>query len=112
MLKSLGRFHSLVIPVFTWLVLLIPFFIYQRYYVSSQQAYLTGHGFRILAAVGRQLNSYIDSISKTVASAPSDIAPALGRLSLDDAFRERLRGIGEDYFDDVLIANSKGEVLF
>jgi hypothetical protein len=165
MLKSLGRFHSLVVPLLTWLVLLIPFAFYQRYYVTSQQAYLTEHGFRLLSAVGRQLNSYIDSVSKTVIAAqktkgergpveqgylrealpdldipPGDFevpkegseAPSLsvefgppppgfrrnfsaefiGRLRLDNAIRQRLTGIGEDYFDDVLIADSQGQVLF
>lgn len=165
MLKSLGRFHSLVVPLLTWLVLLIPFAFYQRYYVSSQQAYLTEHGFRLLSAVGRQLDSYIDSVDKTVRAAQKtkqqtnekvehylklalsdlDIAPEdfvaeakgpgakslsvefgprpavfqrsfdaqfIGRLRLDNAIRQRLTGIGEDYFDDVLIANLQGQVLF
>jgi len=177
MLKSLGRFHSLVVPLVTWLVLLIPFAFYQRYYVTSQQAYLTEHGFRLLSAVGRQLNSYIDSVNRTVDAAEAakektaaqltkqkakgklgpvqaylrealsdlDIPPGdfdvdknspgakslsvefgprpavfqrtfktqfAGRVSLDSAIRKRLTGIGEDYFDDVLIATSQGDVLF
>jgi len=164
MLKRMGRLNSLVVPLFTWLILLIPFFFYQRYYVSSQQAYLTEHGFRLLSAVGRQLDSYIDSVSRTVTSAPDkresfldyvntfhpelrDSAfnlteapakactaprtlavefgpgPAVfrrcmtaklrGRLSLDEtAIGKPLAGIGEDYFDDILIADSNGDVLF
>src|SRR5436190_8329771 len=188
--KLTGRLNSLVIPLITWVVLLIPFAAYQRYYVSSQQAYLTEHGFRILSAVGRQLDTYIDSIDKTVKAAqrasgesssifyallkekpasgfdpkteskrkqrvfldfmrtfhpelPIDIqsfgnpkncqqsrilsvefgpqltsyrecfeSPVPGRLVLDSFIRDRLAGIGEDYFDDVLIARTNGEVLF
>ena len=165
MLKSSGRFHSLAVPLLTWLVLLIPFAFYQRYYVSSQQAYLTEHGFRLLSAVGRQLNAYIDSVDKTLRAAQKtpgklgrvdqdyftkalpdlDIVPEdfelkkeasgvkslsvefgprpaafqrsfdamfAGRLRLDSAIRKRLTGIGEDYFDDVLIADPQGQVLF
>jgi len=180
--KLIGRFNTLVIPLITWVVLLIPFAVYQRYYVNSQQAYLTEHGFRILSAVGRQLDTYIDSINKTVKAAhrasgepssdfnvqlnskttlkqkqqvfldfmrtfhpelPIDIqgfgnpgrckeskilsvefgpqstsygecfeSPVSGRLVLDSYIRDRLAGIGEDYFDDVLIARTNGEVLF
>ena len=47
--NSSGRFNTLIVPLVTWLVLLIPFVIYQRYYVASQEAYLTEHGFRLLA---------------------------------------------------------------
>jgi len=176
--KFIGRFNTLVIPIFTWLVLLIPFAVYQRYYVNTQQAYLNEHGFRLLSAVGRQLDSYLDSINLTVKAADRDTsefktklsqkngetekrdlyldylrtfhpelspdthslgdtqvchdpkklsvefgpqsapyrqcfdAPVFGRLSLDSFIPERLAGIGEDYFDDVLIANTNGDVLF
>jgi hypothetical protein len=182
--KFIGRLNTLVIPLITWLVLLIPFAIYQRYYVKSQQTYLTEHGFRVLSAVGRQLDTYLDSINKTVKIAntaaltpsieeskfrdelkkndykknrelyldylrtfhpelppnsqslgesgactkPKSIsvefgpqltsysqcfeAPVSGRLSLDNSIRDRLTGIGEDYFDDILIAKSSGDVLF
>jgi hypothetical protein len=180
--KLIGRFNSLVIPLITWVVLLIPFAVYQRYYVKTQQAYLTEHGFRLLSAVGRQLDTYIDSINKTVKAAqkaslevPSKFetelkqkngpkekqkvfldfmrtfhpelpieaqsignptscmkpkvlsvefgahstsygqcfeSPVPGRLTLDSYIRDRLAGIGEDYFDDVLIARTTGEVLF
>jgi len=176
--KFMGRFNTLVIPFFTWLVLLIPFAVYQRYYVNTQQAYLNEHGFRLLSAVGRQLDSYLDSINLTVKAADRDTAefksklnqkngetekrdlyldylrtfhpelspdthslgdtqvchnpkklsvefgplsapyqecfdaPIFGRLSLDSFIRERLAGIGEDYFDDILIANTNGDVLF
>ena len=181
MSKLMGRFNTLVIPLITWVVLLIPFAVYQRYYVNSQQAYLTEHGFRLLSAVGRQLDTYIDSINKTVKAAqksanetPSKLSdklkqtepkqkprvfmdfmrtfhpelpiniqglgdpancmkprilsvefgpqatsygecfesPISGRLVLDSYIRDRLTGIGEDYFDDVLIARTNGEVLF
>jgi hypothetical protein len=182
MTKPKGRFNTLVIPLITWGVLLIPFAVYQRYYVKSQQSYLTEHGFRLLSAVGRQLDTYIDSINKTVRAAqrstydpmsrftvelasktkekdrqqvlmdfmrtfhpelPIDLqafggpphckdstlfsvefgpqssrygecfkSPVPGQLVLDNFIRDRLSGIGEDYFDDVLIARTTGEVLF
>src|SRR5262249_36427769 len=67
--KFMGRLNTLVIPLFIWLVLLIPFAVYQRYYVNSQQSYLTEHGFRLLSAVGRQLDSYLGSINLTVKAA-------------------------------------------
>jgi hypothetical protein len=156
----------------TWLVLLILFGIYQVRYVKSQEAYLTKHGFRVLAAAGRQLDAYVDSISKTVKTAeeqsqpqvylqhflPSFVLPDLcfgreshdkgeaqkcpesdeiganvfslqfgsgphmelrsfkgvrvsGRVRLDRGIRARLN-LGEDDFDDILIANPRGEVLF
>jgi hypothetical protein len=175
-----------VIPLFTLLILAILFGIYQRYYVNSREAYLTEHGFRLLDAVGRQLDAYIDSISRTVKTAksarepakhdtskshlgstqaskvylrnflqnlePGDLCfddndkdetqrcsddeqigtngfslqfgsgpgqfrrswddfPVNGRLRLDKGIRDRL-DFGEDYFDDVLIANPRGQVLF
>jgi hypothetical protein len=88
MLRSLGRFHSLVVPLLTWLVLLIPFAFYQRYYVASQQAYLTEHGFRLLSAVGRQLNSYLDSVNKTV-RAVQDNKGEISRVN-DDYLKKTL----------------------
>jgi len=150
-------------------VLLVPFAIYQRYYVTSREAYLTEHGFGLLAAVGRQLDSFVDSVSKTVSTANKasdekpdpksvytkyleDFLPDLwiastelvmnkltetansfsvefgsqatgfgrsfkkvpigGRVHIDNAVRKRIAGIGEDYFADVLIANTSGDVLF
>src|SRR5262249_10268145 len=83
--KFMGRFNTLVIPVLTWLILLIPFAVYQRYYVNSQQAYLTEHGFRLLSAVGRQLDTYLDSINKTVKAAKT----ALEEKSVESSFRDK-----------------------
>jgi hypothetical protein len=162
-----GRFNSFIVPLVTWVVLLIPFAIYQRYYVKAQQAYLTEHGFRLLAAVGRQVDTYISwaSTAATTAKKKSDhesgnkseiygdylkdflpdvdanltfspegpIAtntfslefgqgsnpfqrtfgkvPISGKLNLNKGIKDRLN-FGEDYFDDILIANLNGEVLF
>jgi hypothetical protein len=69
--KFAGRFNSLVVPLITWLILLIPFAIYQLYYVKSQEAYLTEHGFRVLTAVGRQLDAFLFSINAAVETAGS-----------------------------------------
>lgn len=171
--KLWGRFNRLIVPLFTMLALLVLFGIYQRYYVQSQEAYLTEHGFRILAAVGRQLDAYIDSITKTVEAArdkevpasaylrhfiprlltnlsPGDLCfehtgndqshqcpekieakvfslqfgsesglflrtferfPVAGRVRLDSGLRDLLN-FGDEYFDDILIANPRGQVLF
>src|SRR5262249_45717347 len=155
---------------------LIPFVIYQQYYVRSQEAYLSEHGFRILSAVGRQLDSFVGSLSNAINTAKkpddnlgknpdknpdknpvnnferylkhflpnliplqSDLViqfaspsvddnsfliefgsgqstfkrtfkgvPISGRLIVDKALRNRLN-FGEDYFDDILIANSNGD---
>jgi len=67
--KLSGRFSILVVPLVTWLALLIPFVIYQQYYVRSQEAYLSEHGFRILSAVGRQLDSFVGSLSIAINTA-------------------------------------------
>ena len=165
--KASGRFSILIVPLITWFVLLIPFLVYQRYYVTEREAYLTEHGFRLVTSAGRQLNSYLDSVTKTVNAAikastkstnateqrsiyakylqnflpdlvPANLnfsagepkefsvsfgpghpifnrifseAPVAGRLTLDQAIQDRLN-FGEDYFDDILIANPAGEVLF
>jgi hypothetical protein len=164
-----GRFNSFIVPLVTWVVLLIPFAIYQRYYVKAQQTYLTEHGFRLLTAVGRQVDTYIGSASTaaTAAKKKSDdesgrkvetyreylkeflpdgdtnltfsgegrIAtktntfslefgpgpnpfrrtfenvPISGKLNLNKGIKDLLN-FGEDYFDDILIANLNGEVLF
>src|SRR5438132_270354 len=106
--KSSGRFNSLIVPLLTWLVLLIPFAIYQRYYVRSQQAYLTEHGFRLLAAVGRQFDSYVDSISKAVNTAKRQSeeasklrenfhVPALAKWQVEQvAYEDYLRSVLPD----------------
>jgi len=178
--KLRGRFGSFVVPLITLLILAILFGIYQRYYVKLQEAYLTEHAFRLLDAAGRQLDAYIDSISRTVETAesapepaknqkgptqaskdylrnflqslePGDLCfsdnekdetqkcprieplvkgfslqfgsepglfrrswidfPVRGRLRLDKGIRDRLN-FGEDYFDDVLIADPQGHVVF
>ena len=70
-----GRFNSVVVPLITLLVLLLLFGIYQRSIVKSREAYLTEHGFRLLAAVGRQLDVYLDSISITVEAARKKDVP-------------------------------------
>src|SRR5215471_13777187 len=79
--KLWGRFNRLVVPFLVLLALLALFGIYQRYYVKSQEAYLTGHGFRILAAVGRQVDAYINSVRKTVEAAKGSKAVEADRSS-------------------------------
>jgi hypothetical protein len=165
------KFNRLAVPLVTLVVLLALFGIYQSYYVKSREAYLTEHGFRLLAAVGRQLDGYVGSITNALEAAsapepprtvppgraqdylehflptldpnltPQDVCvgprcraeqtgpdtvfsfrlgtgPGLsmpssisGSLLLDKGIRERLN-FGEDYFDDVLIADRNGRVLF
>jgi hypothetical protein len=174
MSKLWGRFTSLMVPLLTLLALVVLFGLYQRYYVASREAYLTEHGFRVLAAVGRQLDAYIDSITKTVegakgdgvadrpaylkhflarllphlgmrdlcfaargasSSCPEQITdntfslqfgseppalfqrafekfPIAGRVRVDSGLRDRLNFFSDDYFDDVLIADTHGRVLF
>ena len=162
-----------MVPLLTLLGLVVLFGLYQRYYVASQEAYLTEHGSAYLAAVGRQLDAYIDSISKTVeaakgngvadrpaylkhflatllphlgmrdlcfaprgasSSCPEQITdntfslqlgsvpalfqrafetfPIAGRVRVDSGLRDRLNFFSDDYFDDILIADTDGRVLF
>jgi hypothetical protein len=170
--KLWGQFNRLVVPFLVLLALLALFGIYQRFYVKSQEAYLTEHGFHVLAAVGRQVDAYIDSVNKTVEAAgknkstapaylihflpkllpdlgPRDLCfehgsdqgqdhqcpekveanvfslqfgesapfrrnlpfPVAGRVRLDAGLRNRL-DFGDEYFDDILIADQQGQVLF
>jgi hypothetical protein len=179
--KRFSSLRNLYIPLTVVLLLLVPFGIYEVYYVEGRQTYLRDRSFRLLGEIGRQVDALVniesdklraagsrfdsdnginDTIRKTWAlevfkdgifGQPWDprkqtlkqeykrdgfvglqVAPVNASFSVtlayseapkgaplvsetrfvDAILRRSIEGLTQDFFDDVLIADDSGKVLF
>lgn len=60
MRKSSSQLTKLYMVVITLLILLIPFYLYYTFYVSSERAYLTNRNFRLLTTIGNLVKTTIE----------------------------------------------------
>lgn len=61
--RNLPTAAKLRIVLITALILTVPFFVYYLFYIKSQTDYFTNRNFRVLARVGNQITTKVESLS-------------------------------------------------
>lgn len=88
MFKNLFSVNRFSVPFIVLVLLLIPFFVYSRYYVTANQAYLNERGFRLLSAIGSQLETIVNSYANVFRA-------TAGNLS-DEEYQSWLKSVVSD----------------
>ena len=70
------RLKRLSIVAFTMIVVIIPFCLYYLFFVQSQKTYFTKRNFRVLADIGDQITSKIDSLGTSLINVARSVKQA------------------------------------
>jgi hypothetical protein len=103
MLKTGEKLQRLFLLLITWALLLVLFFAYERYFVSSQQAFLKESEFHALGRLSEELSS---QVQRAQISTVSFVQLATGEHALPD---EQLAEFLTLYLKDALSRNNDTE---